>query len=419
MDGSDFETLGWNFRNNWMVTVDSFGTLWQSDNDDDGNRGVRINYVMEFGNYGYQDEVTGAGWGTGWNKAKAKGAKEEDKVYYQWHQFDPGVVPNLLHTGAGSPTGICVYEAGLLPEAFRGQVIHCDAGPNVVRAYPVTRDGAGYKATILNIVEGKGDKWFRPSDVKVAPDGSLIIADWYDPGVGGHAAGDLDKGRIFRVTPKGHKGYKAPAYKFDTADNCVAALHSPTPSVRSIAWTELNKMGANAEAALKKVWDDKSAHSRKRARALWLLGKIDGKGKAYVSAAIKDKDPDIRITGLRLARQVLPAATLDGVYSVAYALANDPDPAVRRECLIALRDISHVDPKKRADEATDNALGAVWAKLAKQYDGKDRWYLEALGIGADRFWGFAIAEWADGDPTDTAAEHHLAHARAEPSEPAG
>ena len=56
LDGSGVEMLGWNFRNNWEVCVDSFGTLWQSDNDDDGNRGVRINYVMEFGNFGYRDE---------------------------------------------------------------------------------------------------------------------------------------------------------------------------------------------------------------------------------------------------------------------------------------------------------------------------------------------------------------------------
>jgi putative membrane-bound dehydrogenase-like protein len=66
LDGSEVETLGWNFRNNYEVAVDSFGTLWQSDNDDDGNRGVRINYVMEFGNFGYVDEATGAGWGDGW-----------------------------------------------------------------------------------------------------------------------------------------------------------------------------------------------------------------------------------------------------------------------------------------------------------------------------------------------------------------
>ena len=27
--------------------------------------------------------------------------------------------------------------------------------------------------------------------------------------------------------------------------------------------------------------------------------------------------------------------------------------------------------------------GRLWAELAAQYDGHDRWYLEALGIGAD------------------------------------
>ncbi|MCH9021784.1 MAG: hypothetical protein IID32_03365 [Planctomycetes bacterium] len=100
LDGSEFETLAWNFRNNWEVTVDAFGTIWQSDNDDDGNRGVRINYVMEFGNYGFKDEFTGAGW-----RSKRTGMHEEIPLRH-WHLRDPGVVPNLLQTGAGSPSGI-------------------------------------------------------------------------------------------------------------------------------------------------------------------------------------------------------------------------------------------------------------------------------------------------------------------------
>src|SRR6185436_19901668 len=147
MDGSELETLAWNFRNNYEVAVDSFGTLWQSDNDDDGNRGVRINYVMEHGNFGYTDEMTGASWGKAWEKAKAKGASENEKPSYHWYQQDPGVVPNLLTTGNGSPTGIAIYEGSLLPEVFRNQIIHCDAGPKVVRAYPVKNQGAGYSAT--------------------------------------------------------------------------------------------------------------------------------------------------------------------------------------------------------------------------------------------------------------------------------
>jgi putative membrane-bound dehydrogenase-like protein len=51
-DGSKVECLGQNFRNNCELAVDSYGTIWQSDNDDDGNRSCRINYVMDYGNYG-------------------------------------------------------------------------------------------------------------------------------------------------------------------------------------------------------------------------------------------------------------------------------------------------------------------------------------------------------------------------------
>ena len=39
----------------------------------------------------------------------------------------------------------------------------------------------------------------------MAPDGSVYIADWYDPGVGGHGMGDFTRGRIYRLAPKGSK----------------------------------------------------------------------------------------------------------------------------------------------------------------------------------------------------------------------
>ena len=138
---------------------------------------------MQYGNYGYTDEMTGAGW-------QANRTNIEDSIPLRhWHLNDPGAVPNLLQTFAGSPTGMVVYEGSLLPAEFHGQMIHCDAGPNVVRSYPVKKEGAGYTAETINILKGEKDQWFRPADVCVAPDGSLIVADWYDPGVGGHAAG--------------------------------------------------------------------------------------------------------------------------------------------------------------------------------------------------------------------------------------
>tara|TARA_R110002073_G_scaffold5624_25_gene34703 strand:- start:1348 stop:4626 length:3279 start_codon:yes stop_codon:yes gene_type:complete len=370
LDGSDFETLGWNFRNNWMVTVDSYGSIWQSDNDDDGNKAVRINYVMEFGNYGYKDEKTGAGWRS--SRTGMSSAIPEQ----HWHLNDPGVVPNLLLTGAGSPTGITVYEGDLLP-MFRGDLIHCDAGPNVCRGYLLENDGTGYKAEIRDVLTGTRDKWFRPSDVKVAPDGSLMIADWYDPGVGGHGMGDLDRGRLFRIVPSDHNGkYQTPKFDFTSVDGAIEGLKNPNYAVRAMAWQSLHKRGADAESALAKLASSKNPIYR--ARAFWLLGKIDGRGKKTVSAAIADDDPNIRIVGVRLARQL----NLDVSHYVP-RLIKDESPQVRRELLVALR---HTDSAQKAN---------WWAELALQHDGHDRWYLEALGLASDTDADACFAAWLE------------------------
>ena len=176
-------------------------------------------------------------------------------------------------------------------------MIHCDPGPSVVRAYPVVPDGAGYKVTrIVNILDGdKKNNWFRPVDVCTAPDGSLFVTDWYDPGVGGHRPARSDRGRVFRVAPPGVK-YSVPKTNFDTIDGNIEALKSPNSATRYIAWTNLHKMGAKAEPALLKMYESKIPHER--ARALWLLGRIEGKGQHYVEKAIKPtRIANIRVVG--------------------------------------------------------------------------------------------------------------------------
>lgn len=359
-DGSKVECLGNNFRNNYEVAVDSYGIMWQSDNDDDGNRGVRINYVMDYGNYGYTDEMTGASW-------RAQRTNMEDSIPFRhWHLNDPGVVPNLLQTGAGSPTGMVIYEGSLLPAHFQNQIIHADPGPNVVRSYPVHKNKAGYSASIINILKGENDQWFRPADICIAPDGSLIVADWYDPGVGGHQAGDQQKGRIYRVAPSGSK-YSVPKQDYSSAAGAVAALQNPNLAVRRHAFLALKAMGQQAIPDLENLWRSGS-NPRMRARALWVLVNMPG-GAKYIDEAVKSDNPDIRITGLRAARE-LNAEVIGAVGQ----LVADKDPQVRRECALALR-------HRREPEAA-----TLWAQLASQHDGNDRWYLEALGIGADRQW---------------------------------
>ena len=120
----------------------------------------------------------------------------------------------------------------------------------------------------------------------------------------------------------------------------------------------------------------KSSDAVERARAGWCLGKMPGAGNAVVARLKKDPEADLRIVSIRLARQLG-----EGVLELVSELAGDKNPQVRRECAIALR------------EEDDDKVASLWAKLALQHDGKDRWYLEALGIAAERNWNACLDAW--------------------------
>ena len=117
-------------------------------------------------------------------------------------------------------------------------------------------------------------------------------------------------------------------------------------------------------------------NQRLRARALWLLGKIPERGSHYVNLAVGDANSQIRETGIRLARQL----DID-IVAVVSKVARDKNPAVRREALVALHGIAGPE----ADQ--------LWAVMASQHDGHDRWYLETLGVGAADHWDTRFAAW--------------------------
>src|SRR5690606_6706167 len=62
-------------------------------------------------------------------------------------------------------------------------------------------------------------------------------------------------------------------------------------------------------------------------------------------------------------------------------LVTDPDIQVRRELALALRYVSVTE------------AAPLWSTLALAHDGKDKWYLEALGIAADGRWDKMMEEW--------------------------
>ena len=367
-DGKNLELIAHNFRNEYEACVDSFGSIFVSDNDDDGNQQTRICDVMPGGNYGYHPRGPGQS---------------------HWHEEEPGVVPKILRTYFGSPTGMCVYEGKLLPEKYQGQLLHTDAGPRHVRCYHLKPEGASYAVEREDMVTST-DPWFRPSDICVAPDGSLMVSDWYDPGVGGHGMGDITRGRIYRIAPAGHQ-MQTPPVNVTTNAGILQALGSPALSVRAMAMAaiqgfNINRLlsfrnaGLNAQldpvVEARLYWQLATAFRHLSQRATTAAGKIKI-GLMETDAAMRallKKDPRFREFAIRLLHEILEKRGQEDwrLYNSTLNPAGEESAHVRREMLLALRDAP-------AEGAKPDILA-----LAHFYDGTDRFYLEAIGIAVGR-----------------------------------
>ena len=346
-DGTDFRVLAHNARNPYEIALDSFGSIWQTDNDDDGNQWTRLLYVMEGANFGY--------WGPGGRRWR------EDRGTH-FHEERPSTIPYVARTGPGSPTGLVVYEGDLLPERYRNQLLHAEPGKRLIQTFFIRPEGAGYAMEPENTVVST-DPMFRPSDIAVAPDGSVLISDWQDPVVGGHNMLDIERGRIFRLAPIGHR-VSVPELDLETDDGVMAAFGSPNQATRYRAYEELMLRGEDERRDLMvRVWQGQSETTK--ARALWILSGLGTEGGAALEEAFQSHDPRFRVLALRVSRRHRP----DDIGSLA-SLSEDPDPQVRREVALMLR------------EAPSDAKLDIWPRLADGYDGQDRWYLSALGIAA-------------------------------------
>lgn len=390
-DGGRVHIIGHNYRNSYEQTVTSYGDVFQNDNDDPP--ACRTSFLLEFGNAGFCSFDGKRSWGADRRPGQSIPVAE-------WRQEDPGTMPAGDVYGGGSPTGITYVEDSALGEKYRGLLLSCEPGRNVVFGYFPKPAGAGFELKRFDFItsnrEGefagtdfKGGKneaktlktMFRPSDVGVGADGAIYVADWFDARVGGHADWDEStSGTIYRITRKGTHP-KAPALDLSTIDGAIAALKSPAVNVRGSAYYALQRFGNDALPAITKLLKDSNPYVR--ARAVWLLAGQFPKGTKAVETLLSDRDAAMRVVAFRALRRFTDdrniaatsapekvPGTPEWFLAASLRMASDPSPAVRREVALSLRD--------QPFNATKNHFIA----LARGFDGVDRTYLEAFGTGA-------------------------------------
>lgn len=401
-DATNAEIIGHNYRNSYEQTVSSLGHVFQNDNDDPP--ACRVTHVIEHGSAGFFSR-DGKRF---WNADRRPG---QDVPTAEWRQEDPGSMPAGDVYGGGSPTGIVFYENGAMGEAFQGTLLSCEPARNVLFGYQPAAQGAGFALERTDFVTSNSEKnfdgadftggvqqrekpederlkfMFRPSDVAVGADGALYVADWTDPRVGGHdTQDDAASGVIYRIAPKGFKSV-VPKIDLKTGAGAIAALKSPAVNVRWLGFQVIKNSGASAFDAVVKVLDDPNPYVA--ARAIWLMPYLGERGIAKLNELIASEDDMTRLTALRAVRRT------DGAVDAmpfAKKLARDASPAVRAEAALAMRNL----PFEQARE--------VLVAVAEGFDGKDRSYLESLGLGAghsgDALWAALVETMKPGAPAE-------------------
>jgi hypothetical protein len=197
-----------------------------------------------------------------------------------------------------------------LPEEYRGKLLFSEWGKAALFVTEVARDGATFKLvkdTPL-IESGKGVD-FRPMQVNVAPDGSLLIADW---GWGGWKASKRE-GTVWRLSWADAK--PAPRLKDESkasVEELIAALGHPDRDQRLRAQNKLAETVGLEAKALRTAVNDFKLSKFGQIHALWaFVGRYSRSLAArtqeplrldtreFVLSVLKSADPQLRGQALR------------------------------------------------------------------------------------------------------------------------
>jgi mono/diheme cytochrome c family protein len=214
------------------------------------------------------------------------------------------------------------------------------------------------------------DPLFRPVDIKTAPDGTLYITDmyrgivqesqWSGPGTYLRKRIEqygLDKivrhGRVFRLTYEGMpRSTRQPHMLDETAAELAEHLKDPNGWWRDTAQQLLIlKQDKSVVPTLKTMAADTS-NQLARIHALWTLEGLAAADPATVRAMLKDTDPEIRMTALRVSETLYKAG--DHSFAADYVnMAKDPNVDVVIQAMLTMNTMKVAEAKATIQSAFD------------------------------------------------------------------
>lgn len=257
--------------------------------------------------------------------------------YPQWGRKDPsiGYAPEMMSYELGSTalSGLVYYSSVQFPEAYRGSfftgdVVTCRIDRNTVE-YHGSTPAAKKEEPFLT----SEDPWFRPVDIKIGPDGSLYVADFYNRIIGhyevslDHPGRDRLSGRIWKITYTGKDKGTVPVRDWSQAsvEEVIDGLEHPQLVTRlKLADRLVEVIGQGAVMPLLNKLQSASLHTEGRVHAMWVLHRLQALPDNLLDSALEHDDPLIRQHALRILRESSAITTKQAKLVQEALLSSDP-----------------------------------------------------------------------------------------------
>jgi putative membrane-bound dehydrogenase-like protein len=355
-DGHDLHVFSHGLRNIYDVALDAELNVFVRDNENDGgDYMIRVCHCFHGSDHGYP---------------------------YLYYERPAEAMLPLADLGRGSSAGITAYLETAFPKEFRESLFCSEWGRSVVR-YQKQRSGSSFAAMQeVDFAAGADtDPYgFKPTDVVVDYDGSLLISDWGDG-----QRPKRGRARIYRISAVSDQQKTVRSNnRGKPIDDLILELNSPSYSTRVAAQNSIQRQGGTGAKAVRKALDSKKLETLGRLHAIWILTQVESQDAIEVlfEIAKSDSDPSVRAQAIHaladLTDPVLVSHRLNsgrGDVNVAKRLAalvtTDQNPQVSLEVVVALGRLSWVEAPAwlgRNWNGADPALAHASMKLLRRSD---------------------------------------------------
>ncbi|WP_158857209.1 PVC-type heme-binding CxxCH protein [Lunatibacter salilacus] len=285
-----------------------------------------------------------------------------------------------LNPGQPKHSGLDRVSGRHLPASWEGSLITNDFRANRVNRFVLEDQGSGFVSKQAEDLLWTDHIAFRPVDISVGPDGAIYVADWYNPII---QHGEVDfhdprrdqqHGRIWRIAAKNSPTVAIPKLTQLSVLELLNTLKLPEDWTRIQAKQVLKNKGASQVIPVLNTWiqsleKNDPNYEHQLLEGLWVTQALGETNEELLRQLLSAKNPNARAAAVRVLGYWLKE--IQEPMDLLTTAAQDPNPRVRLEAVIALGSIPEAVASRAAlnvlDQTMDEFLDyALWQTVKGQ-----------------------------------------------------